>query len=147
MLVIAYQMQIDSALGLCSDFIAHVPPLSYSVHQDVAILHANVGHVCHNMQGSLCRASVYQWYTGEPGGEKNERAANLINIGNGAVQVYLSSAAKQDPKSDDTVLIGPPFYLDLKIAGFSLPIQVCQILSHSVSNHVPAVRQFHCRSS
>lgn len=69
---------------------------------------------------------------GEPGGEKKERAANLINIGNGAVQVYLSSAAKEDPKSDDTVLIGPPFYLDLKIAGFSLPIQVC--LQHKLGD-------------
>ena len=48
----------------------------------------------------------------------------MINIGNGAVQVYLSSAAREDPKSDDTILIGPPFYLDLKLAGFSLPIQV-----------------------
>lgn len=65
---------------------------------------------------------------GEPGGEKKERAANLINIGNGAVQVYLSSAAKQDPKSDDTILIGPPFYLELKLAGFTLPIQVCLCL-------------------
>lgn len=64
---------------------------------------------------------------GEPGGEKKERAANLINIGNGAVQVYLSSAAREDPKSDDTILIGPPFYLDLKLAGFSLPIQVAPL--------------------
>ena len=65
---------------------------------------------------------------GEPGGEKKERAANLINIGNGAVQVYLSSAAKEDPKSDDTILIGPPFYLELKLAGFTLPIQVVPYL-------------------
>lgn len=40
------------------------------------------------------------------------------------MQVYLSSAAKEDPKSDDTILIGPPFYLELKLGGFSLPIQV-----------------------
>ena len=45
------------------------------------------------------------------------------------MQVYLSSAAKEDPKSDDTVLIGPPFYLELKIAGFTLPIQVSHALS------------------
>lgn len=56
--MIAYQMQTDSALGLCSDYIAHVPPLSHCAHHDVAILHANVGRVCHNMQGSLCRASA-----------------------------------------------------------------------------------------
>ena len=70
----------------------------------------------------------FVFVTGEPGGEKKERAANLINIGNGAVQVYLSSAAKQDPKSDDTILIGPPFYLELKLAGFTLPIQVIPYL-------------------
>ena len=65
-------------------------------------------------------------HAGEPGGEKKDRAANLINIGNGAVQVYLSSNAVQDPKSDDTILIGPPFYLELKLGGFKLPIQVQQ---------------------
>ena len=48
----------------------------------------------------------------------------MINIGNGAVQVYLSSNAVPDPKSDDTILIGPPFFLELKLGGFKLPIQV-----------------------
>ena len=47
----------------------------------------------------------------------------MINIGNGAVQVYLSSNAVPDPKSDDTILIGPPFFLELKLGGFKLPIQ------------------------
>ena len=61
---------------------------------------------------------------GEPGGEKKNRAANVINIGKGAVQVYLSSNAVPDPKSDDTILIGPPFFLELKLGGFKLPIQV-----------------------
>ncbi len=63
-------------------------------------------------------------YAGEPGGEKKDRAANIINVGNGAVQVYLSSNAVPDPKSDDTILIGPPFFLELKLGGFKLPIQV-----------------------
>lgn len=79
----------------------------------------------------MCSVSVVQ-IAGEPGGEKKERAANLINIGNGAVQVYLSSAAKEDPKSDDTILIGPPFYLELKLGGFSLPVQVNQ--THNVAS-------------
>lgn len=70
--------------------------------------------------------SYSEQLVGEPGGEKKDRAANLINIGNGAVQVYLSSNAVQDPKSDDTILIGPPFYLELKLGGFKLPIQNTQ---------------------
>ena len=80
--------------------------------------------------GGMCK---FQWsrcvikqpcYAGEPGGEKKDRAANIINVGNGAVQVYLSSNAVPDPKSDDTILIGPPFFLELKLGGFKLPIQV-----------------------
>lgn len=63
---------------------------------------------------------------GVPGGEKDNRAANVINIGKGAVQVYLSSNAVPDEESDDTILIGPPFYLEVKLGGFALPIQNTQ---------------------
>lgn len=59
----------------------------------------------------------------------------MINIGNGAVQVYLSSAAKEDPKSDDTILIGPPFYLELKLGGFSLPVQVNHTPNNSINKN------------
>ena len=46
----------------------------------------------------------------------------------GGLQVRLSSAAVPDEKDDTTVVIGPPFYLSAKVAGFELPIQV-QLLS------------------
>ncbi len=42
------------------------------------------------------------------------RAANLIRLLNGAVVVKLSSAAVPDDAAGDVILIGPPFYLELK---------------------------------
>ncbi|CAL8472029.1 g11571 [Coccomyxa elongata] len=54
------------------------------------------------------------------------RGANLIDIGNGTIVVRLSSAAVPDEKDDTTVLIGPPFYLEAKVAGFNIPIQDTQ---------------------
>lgn len=50
---------------------------------------------------------------GEKGGVEKGRAANLIQLFGGAVTVKLSSAAIPDQKSDDTILIGPPFYLEV----------------------------------
>lgn len=50
---------------------------------------------------------------GEKGGVEKGRAANLIKLFGGAVTVKLSSAAVPDQKSDDTILIGPPFYLEV----------------------------------
>ncbi len=41
-------------------------------------------------------------------------------------QVRLSSAAVPDEKDDTTVVIGPPFYLEAKVAGFKIPIQDTQ---------------------
>ena len=53
---------------------------------------------------------------GEKGGVEKGRAANLIQLFGGAVTVKLSSAAVPDQKSDDTILIGPPFYLEVKLS-------------------------------
>lgn len=50
---------------------------------------------------------------GEKGGVEKGRAANLIQLFGGAVTVKLSSAAVPDQKTDDTILIGPPFYLEV----------------------------------
>ena len=41
-------------------------------------------------------------------------------------QVRLSSAAVPDEKDDTTVVIGPPFYLEAKLAGLTIPIQDTQ---------------------
>lgn len=41
-------------------------------------------------------------------------------------QVRLSSAAVPDENDDTTVVIGPPFYLEAKVAGFNIPIQDTQ---------------------
>ncbi|EIE23818.1 hypothetical protein COCSUDRAFT_83693 [Coccomyxa subellipsoidea C-169] len=60
-------------------------------------------------------------FVGEEG-----RGANLIDIGKGTVVVRLSSAAVPDEKDDTTVVIGPPFYLEAKVAGFKIPIQDTQ---------------------
>jgi hypothetical protein len=49
---------------------------------------------------------------GKKGGVEEGRAANLIQLFGGAVTVKLSSAAVPDKESDDTILIGPPFYLE-----------------------------------
>lgn len=44
----------------------------------------------------------------------------------GCMQVRLSSAAVPDEKDDTTVVIGPPFYLEAKFAGRTIPIQDTQ---------------------
>ncbi len=41
-------------------------------------------------------------------------------------QVRLSSAAVPDESDDTTVVIGPPFYLEAKLAGLTIPIQDTQ---------------------
>ena len=41
-------------------------------------------------------------------------------------QVRLSSAAVPDETDDTTVVIGPPFYLEAKLAGLTIPIQDTQ---------------------
>ena len=53
---------------------------------------------------------------GQPGGEPEGRAANLIQLFGGGVTVKLSSAAVPDDKSNDTILIGPPFYLEVALS-------------------------------
>uniref|UniRef100_A0A061RTJ7 Plastid lipid-associated protein/fibrillin conserved domain-containing protein n=1 Tax=Tetraselmis sp. GSL018 TaxID=582737 RepID=A0A061RTJ7_9CHLO len=61
---------------------------------------------------------------GEPGGELPQgRAANIIKVLGGAVTLKLSSAA--DPSSGDpsSVIIGPPFRLELLVGGRSIPLQ------------------------
>jgi len=63
---------------------------------------------------------------GQKGGVEEGRAANLIQLFGGAVTVKLSSAAVPDKESDDIILIGPPFYLELKLGGFNVPIQNTQ---------------------
>jgi hypothetical protein len=63
---------------------------------------------------------------GQKGGVEEGRAANLIQLFGGAVTVKLSSAAVPDKESDDTILIGPPFYLELKLGGLTIPIQNTQ---------------------
>ncbi|KAK9836995.1 hypothetical protein WJX81_005375 [Elliptochloris bilobata] len=60
-------------------------------------------------------------FVGEEG-----RGANLIDIFNGAVEVKLSSAAVPDDKANDTIVIGPPFYLELHLGGVNIPIQDTQ---------------------
>jgi len=50
---------------------------------------------------------------GQKGGVEEGRAANLIQLFGGAVTVKLSSAAVPDKESDDIILIGPPFYLEV----------------------------------
>ena len=50
---------------------------------------------------------------GQKGGVEQGRAANLIQLFGGAITIKLSSAAVPDPDSDDIILIGPPFYLEV----------------------------------
>ncbi|KAK9815808.1 hypothetical protein WJX72_009896 [[Myrmecia] bisecta] len=71
------------------------------------------------------KGESYQ-YVGVEGGEKADRAANTIRLLGGAVQVYLSAAAVPDKESPDTVFIEPPFYLELKLGGLTIPIQNTQ---------------------
>ena len=61
---------------------------------------------------------------GEKGGVEKGRVANIINIVNGGVVLELSSSGVPDDKSDDTILIGPPFNLKINLGGWRLPIQV-----------------------
>ncbi|KAK9836620.1 hypothetical protein WJX74_004557 [Apatococcus lobatus] len=60
---------------------------------------------------------------GEKGGVEKGRVANIINIVNGGVVLELSSSGVPDDKSDDTILIGPPFNLKINLGGWRLPIQ------------------------
>lgn len=62
-------------------------------------------------------------------GVEKGRAANLIDFGNGALRIRLSSAAVPDEKDDDIILIGPPFYLDLKVGTDFLSLFLCCIQS------------------
>ncbi len=79
---------------------------------------------------------------GEKGGVEKGRVANIINIVNGGVVLELSSAGVPDDKSDDTILIGPPFNLKINLGGWRLPIQVCIQLIKT-----PAVGLFYIRNA
>ena len=65
-----------------------------------------------NCKCRLPLAATSVQLVGEKGGEEKGRAANLIQLFGGAVTIRLASAAVPDSKSNDTILIGPPFYLE-----------------------------------
>lgn len=60
---------------------------------------------------------------GPGGGMEEGRAANLIRVLGGFVTLKLSSSALEDPTNSSAVTIGPPFRLELLVAGKSIPLQ------------------------
>ena len=71
---------------------------------------------------------------GQKGGEPEGRAANLIQLFGGGVTVKLSSAAVPDEKSDDTILIGPPFYLEVSLMQPELACPFESSAEHAISS-------------
>ncbi|KAK3247394.1 hypothetical protein CYMTET_43106 [Cymbomonas tetramitiformis] len=59
---------------------------------------------------------------GPRGGMEAGRAANLVKVFGGFVTLKLSSSAVQDDTNSSAVIIGPPFRLELLVAGKSFPI-------------------------